>query len=188
MKNVNIFISGNINWFSTVFITGNAIDTGRNSLPKGGEERPTDWTLGNVNPLTTAGHVRRPTVRYGSERKLIHVVTSLSQHHSFLLSLAWRRIAPPLRTIIEPEDLVQETFLHAIRTDQRTPFAGKTVDDFRRWLGAIMRNRIVDAIRKANAAKRGPCLTPRLPPGFDCAGREMDPARLVELMEGSDAA
>ena len=68
------------------------------------------------------------------------------QYHNFLLILAEARLHPRLRRLVDPTDLVQEAFEHAIKNwaSYRGDEAGRMA-----WLQAILGNVLIDAIRKS---------------------------------------
>lgn len=82
----------------------------------------------------------------------------LATHHSFLLALARRRLAPELRAKASPSDLAQDACLLAHRNlDQ---FRGSTDAEFRAWLAQILdsvlrdyRRRFLDAAKRSLAAE-----------------------------------
>ena len=62
-------------------------------------------------------------------------------------------LSPSLRAAISPEDIWQETLCGAWRDRSQHRWEG--VGAFRKWLFKIARNRIRDANRRVQAAKRG---------------------------------
>jgi RNA polymerase sigma-70 factor (ECF subfamily) len=75
-----------------------------------------------------------------------------SGYRAFLLDVAERGMDRLLRSVVEPEDVVQDVLLSAFRSlgtvDLPSPAA------FRAWLGTIARNRLNDLRRRHLAAKR----------------------------------
>ncbi len=64
-----------------------------------------------------------------------------------------QKLPAELRRVIAPEDIIQETFSQAFRGI--ASFRPEGEDSFYRWLTTIADNRVVDAVRAHNAAKRG---------------------------------
>jgi RNA polymerase sigma-70 factor (ECF subfamily) len=64
-----------------------------------------------------------------------------------------RRMGPALRERISPEDILQESFLHAWRDRARHEWRGPR--EFRNWLLSIVDHRIADAGDRIGALKRG---------------------------------
>jgi RNA polymerase sigma-70 factor (TIGR02943 family) len=65
----------------------------------------------------------------------------VDEHGDYLFKYALSRLRDPVRA----EDVVQETFLAALKG--RSPFAGRSAE--RSWLTGILRNKIGDYFRKA---------------------------------------
>lgn len=77
----------------------------------------------------------------------------LIAHTDQLLSYVTRHLPANLRQLIEPQDILQDTFFEAfqrfsefVATDEKAAY---------RWLLTIARNRLIDQIRMQRAAKRG---------------------------------
>lgn len=64
-----------------------------------------------------------------------------------------QQLPADLRSVIAPEDIIQETFSQAFRGIGS--FRPDGEDAFYRWLTAIADNRVIDAVRAHKAAKRG---------------------------------
>lgn len=70
-----------------------------------------------------------------------------------LLARVDQKLPAELRSVISPEDIIQDVFSQAFRGI--AGFQPDGDDAFYRWLTAISDNRVVDAVRAHNAAKRG---------------------------------
>ncbi len=68
------------------------------------------------------------------------------QHRSRLEGLLHTRLGPALRDRLELDDLIQETFLRALRS--LSEFEPRGDDSFFRWLGGIAGHVILEAARK----------------------------------------
>jgi len=89
-----------------------------------------------------------------------------------------QKLPADLRSLIAPEDIIQEVFTDAFR--RIGSFEPQGQDAFYRWLTAIADNRITDAVRAQNAAKRGGGR-----PRADAAGRTSI-LNLLEFVAVSD--
>jgi RNA polymerase sigma-70 factor (ECF subfamily) len=75
-----------------------------------------------------------------------HVPRSLEDHREYLRLLARLQLDPRLRGALDPSDVVQQTLMKAHeRLDQ---FRGRTDDELRGWLRAILARCLIDAARK----------------------------------------
>jgi RNA polymerase sigma-70 factor (ECF subfamily) len=70
-----------------------------------------------------------------------------------MLVILRSRMGPALRELMTPEDVWQETLLHAWR--DRKSCRCQRSEAFRKWLLQVAENRIRDLVDAANAAKRG---------------------------------
>ncbi len=70
-----------------------------------------------------------------------------------LLARVEEKLPRELRSVVAPEDIIQEAFATAFRSIGA--FRPEGPDAFYRWLTAIADNRIIDVVRAQNAAKRG---------------------------------
>ncbi len=84
--------------------------------------------------------------RYALERLLIG-------YQSRLIARIRRRFPPDLKTVISPEDILQETYVEIFRSIRSFESTGRNA--FHRWLLAVAENRLVDNVRTHRAAKRG---------------------------------
>lgn len=73
--------------------------------------------------------------------------------HDRLAATIARRLPPELRGLIQPDDVLQETFTAAFR--MIASFQPRGDDSFFHWLSAIAENRLLDIIKAQRAAKRG---------------------------------
>jgi RNA polymerase sigma-70 factor (ECF subfamily) len=87
--------------------------------------------------------------RKGQVELLGRVLETCREH---LLVLARQELGPDLAGKLGPSDLVQETFLAAHR--DIAAFRGKTVDELRAWLQAILRHRVANARRHYRASAK----------------------------------
>jgi RNA polymerase sigma-70 factor, ECF subfamily len=77
----------------------------------------------------------------------------LLAHGGALRTRVAKGVPPRFRSILAPEDILQETFAEAFRTIGAFEPQGK--DAFYRWLSTIADHRLLDAIRALKAARRG---------------------------------
>jgi RNA polymerase sigma-70 factor (ECF subfamily) len=77
----------------------------------------------------------------------------LEEFRGYLRLLAGERLGPGLRGTLDPDDLVQQTFLKACQG--RDSFRGEGPAQTRAWLRTILANAIVDHLRKSGAATGG---------------------------------
>ena len=77
----------------------------------------------------------------------------LHHHRGQLLEYIKRHLPPQLRPLIEPEDVLQDTFVEAIR--RLKEFSPNSDAHVSRWLMTIARHKMVDLLRTQQAAKRG---------------------------------
>lgn len=73
--------------------------------------------------------------------------------HDRLLGRAARKIGPEWQGRIDPDDLLQETYIQAV-ADLST-FADQGEESFYRWMSTILDHRFIDAVRRHMAKKRG---------------------------------
>ncbi len=76
----------------------------------------------------------------------------LERFQGYLRFLARLHLGDEPQALIDPEDLVQQTFLEAQK--QWLAFRGRSDRELAAWLRAILANNLADAFRAANAAKR----------------------------------
>jgi RNA polymerase sigma-70 factor (ECF subfamily) len=82
----------------------------------------------------------------------------LHSYHSRLLEYIEAKFPAGLRGILEPQDIVQDTWLRAVRAIRS--FQPQGSDAFFRWLVTIARNLMTDQLRHAIAAKNAGSLAP----------------------------
>lgn len=70
-----------------------------------------------------------------------------------LLARVDQKLPAELRSVISPEDIIQDAYSQAFRGI--ASFQPEGEDAFYRWLSTIADNRVIDAVRAHNAAKRG---------------------------------
>ena len=80
------------------------------------------------------------------------------RHRGRLATFAASRMGPALRGFLEPEDIVQETYLEAARKIDE--FEAREPQGFYRWLVRIAGFKVKEANRRRQAKKRGQA-TPR---------------------------
>ena len=79
----------------------------------------------------------------------------LGQHWEFLLFLARKAaLGARMRQRLDASDIVQDAMLAA--TKDFANFQGTTEAELRAWLARILRNRLVDALRREGAQERDP--------------------------------
>jgi DNA-directed RNA polymerase specialized sigma24 family protein len=106
--------------------------------------------LKSETPRTSADVVKRiDQVRNGSRDALGGL---LEVYRRYLLRLALHKLPPAIRTKVEPSDLVQDTFLEAIRDFPR--FQGTTEPELLGWLRRILCNNVANLTRYFEADKR----------------------------------
>jgi len=84
--------------------------------------------------------------RVALERLLLEHYTRLSRHIA-------PRLAGPLERLLNAEDIVQETFIQAIRNVGTCKC--RTEVSFAAWLNTIADHRLLDAVKKLKRKKRG---------------------------------
>jgi RNA polymerase sigma-70 factor (ECF subfamily) len=77
----------------------------------------------------------------------------LAQHHDRILQYVRKNFPADLKTVLEPEDIVQDVFFEACRL--LSGFDPQGEDAFARWIVTIARHRIIDLVRMYRAHKRG---------------------------------
>jgi RNA polymerase sigma-70 factor (subfamily 1) len=77
----------------------------------------------------------------------------LDRYRAPLLDYARRHIPTKLRGVLEPNDVLQDTFFEAFR--RLNQFNPRDADSSYRWLVTIARTRIINAVKAHGAAKRG---------------------------------
>ena len=77
----------------------------------------------------------------------------LLEHYPKLAARVDQKLPSELRSVVAPEDIIQDTFADAFRAI--AGFRPEGTGAFYRWLTAIADNRLTDAVRSHNAAKRG---------------------------------
>lgn len=77
----------------------------------------------------------------------------LGAQRDWLMRYVGRRLPVELRSAIGAEDVVQETFLHAVRHARE--FRSRGPGSLRRWLAAVANNRLRDLARAHRRLKRG---------------------------------
>ncbi|HNQ23587.1 MAG TPA: sigma-70 family RNA polymerase sigma factor [Phycisphaerae bacterium] len=74
-------------------------------------------------------------------------------HHDALCAVVDRKIPPDLRSTLAVEDVCQEAYILAVR--ELAMFESRGPDSFFNWLLTIAERKLIDAVRKQRAAKRG---------------------------------
>jgi RNA polymerase sigma-70 factor (ECF subfamily) len=78
----------------------------------------------------------------------------LVHHHAALVADIERRLPAHLARVLSAEDICQEAYVAAVRRLAQFQAAGE--GSFFAWLRTIAEHKLMDAIRAAGAAKRGP--------------------------------
>lgn len=81
------------------------------------------------------------------------IETLLGSVHDRLLGRAARKIGPEWQGRIDPDDLLQETYIQAVA--DLASFTDQGEESFYRWISTILDHRFIDAVRKHRAKKRG---------------------------------
>jgi RNA polymerase sigma-70 factor (ECF subfamily) len=101
-------------------------------------------------PRTSADVARRIVeVRNGSRDALGGL---LEVYRRYLLRLALHKLAPAIQAKVDPCDLVQDTFLEAVRDFPR--FEGTTEQEWLSWLRCILHNNVANVHRHFETVKR----------------------------------
>lgn len=103
---------------------------------------------GDQPPSYDAALVR--AAQAGDDRAIERLLGSV---HDRLLGRAARKIGPEWQGRIDPDDLLQETYIQAV-TDL-PGFTDQGEESFYRWISTILDHRFIDAVRKHRAKKRG---------------------------------
>lgn len=77
----------------------------------------------------------------------------LLDHYPKLLARIELKLPAAMRSVVAPEDILQETFAYAFKAI--SSFRPEGDDAFYRWLTSIAENRLIDIVRAHQAAKRG---------------------------------
>lgn len=99
------------------------------------------------------GDVRRELIAQAAGGDRVAMERLLLEHYSRLFRHIAPRLAGPLERLLSAEDIVQETFIQAIR-DIGTCKC-RTEVSFAAWLNAIADHRLLDAVKKLKRKKRG---------------------------------
>jgi RNA polymerase sigma-70 factor (ECF subfamily) len=77
----------------------------------------------------------------------------LLDHYDPLLRHIDRKLPAAMQSVLEPEDILQETFAQAFRDVGR--FEPRSSESFHAWLRSIAEHRLQDAVRALKRKKRG---------------------------------
>lgn len=77
----------------------------------------------------------------------------LGSVHDRLLGRAARKIGPEWKGRIDPDDLLQETYIQAVADIGGFRWSGE--ESFYHWCATILDHRFIDAVRRHRAKKRG---------------------------------
>lgn len=77
----------------------------------------------------------------------------LHSNRARLLEYVQRHLPQQVRSFLEPEDVLQDTFIEAIR--RLKEFSPTSTEHVTRWLMTIARHKMIDLYRAHQAAKRG---------------------------------
>jgi len=113
------------------------------------------WGSGRT-PISTSDSVQ-PDAEAFLARAVAGETAAIEQllipYQSRLLARLERKLPPGLRSIIAPEDLLQETFIEVFR--QIRTFQPTGIGAFIRWLVMVTDGRLIQAIRHHSTLKRG---------------------------------
>lgn len=107
-------------------------------------------SLKSEMPRTSADVARRIVQARNGSRDALGGL--LEVYRRYLLRVALHKLAPAIQAKVDPSDLVQDTFLEAVRDFPR--FAGTTEQELLRWLRCILRNNVANAHRHYETDKR----------------------------------
>ena len=77
----------------------------------------------------------------------------LLEHYERLESRIASQLPRSLQSVVQVEDILQETFVQAIR--RLSQCRATTAETFAAWLDSIASNRVLDTVRSLNCQKRG---------------------------------
>jgi RNA polymerase sigma-70 factor, ECF subfamily len=109
------------------------------------------------------GQTGRRSASNGSELKKLLVAAkggsdsalgrALTACRPGLLAVAQKRISPRLRRVVGASDIVQDTFVNATKAFRS--FRGERANEFVKWLGKILSNRLAQIVRRNSARASG---------------------------------
>ena len=83
---------------------------------------------------------------------LLAIQRLIMAHHSRLRAIADQRLAAPMRTKLEPDDVLQQVYADVIQHVGEFQYRG--ADSFFHWLTRILESKLIDAHRFFHAAAR----------------------------------
>ena len=111
----------------------------------------------------------------------------LEAHRDYLTILARMQIGQRLRGKVDPTDVVQETFLHAVRDVAQ--FRGNSDEELAGWLRRILAARLADLVRRYCGTRgRDVRLEQTLQVALDHSSQMLDRGRVAPLSSPSQQA
>lgn len=98
----------------------------------------------------------------------------IARYYERVRPIVRARVGPRLRTRLDSTDLLQETFVEAVRMFDR--FEVRDESSLIRWLSRIAELRVREAVQKMKAAKRDPRREVPIAAGASSASPVVDPA------------
>ena len=89
---------------------------------------------------------------YGRAEHILALQRLIQTHAGELAAYVQLMIPPGLQSLLDPQDVVQDTYFEAFQ--RLGQFSSDDADAALRWLKTIARHRLIDVMRKHNAAKR----------------------------------
>ncbi len=101
-----------------------------------------------IMPDETRAQDQVERARSGDAQAFAELFEPLRSH---LLATIRRRLSPPIRQRIDPEDVLQDTFVRGLHSFSRFEWQGE--DSLRRWLEAIATHVTLDVVRHQGRRK-----------------------------------
>src|SRR4051812_27269425 len=92
-------------------------------------------------------------VRAAASGDVVAMQRLLHRHRSRILAYAASRIPPHLRRLIDPNDILQDTWLEVFR--RLNSFRATDASSAYRWMLTIARSRLINVVKKYQRTKHG---------------------------------